>query len=223
MDLLLSLIEEQKLDITRVSLAKVADQYLEYINRQEGISLANLADFLTVASRLILIKSKAMLPILELTSEEEGEIEDLEKQLALYRQYKEVSRRIGKMYSSNRISRARESFSGIKLFFYPPKDINIFDLKKFFEKIISEIPVIEKLEEEMVKEVVTLEEKIGELQETLRSRIESTFSELTSGAKDKIEIIVSFLAMLELVKQRIIQVEQDSLFKEIKMKLKTEN
>jgi segregation and condensation protein A len=222
LDLLTSLIEEQKLDITHLSLAKVADQYLEYINNKENITLDHLADFLTVASRLILIKSKALLPMLELSQEEEAEIKDLEKQLVEYKKFKDISKRIGKMLGSHRISFSREGFVGVQVFFYPPQETNVFDLKKTFEKVLSEIPVVEKLEEEMVRDVITLEDKISHLQETLRERLEMNFSEITSGAKDKIEVIVSFLAMLELVKQRIINVEQNRLFEEIKMKVKTE-
>lgn len=222
LDLLLNLIEEQKLDVTRLSLAKVADQYLDYINNKKDITLEHLADFLTIASRLILIKSKALLPTLELSDEEEAEIKDLELQLAEYRKFKDISKRVGKMYSSHRSSFSRESFAGIRVFFYPPRNTDVFDLKKTFSRILSEIPVIEKLGEEMVKEVVTLEEKINHLQKTLRERVETTFSELTSGAKNKIEIIVSFLAMLELVKQKIINVEQSGMFKEIKMKYTTD-
>ncbi len=218
LDLLLTLIEEQKLDVTQLSLAKVADQYLEYLNKKENITLENLAEFLTIASRLILIKSKALLPALELSGEEEAEIKDLETQLALFKKFKEAARAVGKMYNSPRISFSREGFWGIRSFFYPPRNVNLFDLKKAFERILSEIPVIEKLEEEMVKEVITLEEKISHLQEILKKRIETTFSEITNGAKDKIDVIVSFLAMLELVKQKIISVEQKSLFNEIKLK-----
>ncbi len=219
LDLLLNLIEEQKLDITSVSLAKVADQYLKYIENKENITLGNLAEFLTVASRLILIKSKALLPMLELTAEEEEEIKDLEIQLAEYRKFKEAARKVGALANSPRFSFSRVSFWGVGAFFYPPKDLNIFDLKKAFARILSEIPLVEKLEEEMVREVITLEEKIGHLQEVLRKKIETTFSEITNGAKDKIDVIVSFLAMLELVKQRIVQVEQGELFKDIKIKV----
>jgi segregation and condensation protein A len=219
MELLLNLIEEQKLDVTRLSLAKVADQYLEYLNKKENITLENLAEFLTVASRLILIKSKALLPTLELSDEEEAEIKDLETQLALFRKFKEASKNIGKMHISPRKSFSRESFWGIRSFFYPPQNINSFDLKKVFERILNEIPIIEKLEEEMVREVITLEEKIAHLQDALQNRVEASFSEMVSGAKDKIDVIVSFLAMLELVKQKIISVEQSGLFNEIKLKI----
>lgn len=218
LDLLLSLIEEQKLDVTRLSLAKVADQYLQHISSQKDITLENLADFLTIASKLILIKSKALLPVLELSNEEEAEIKDLEQQLAEYKKFKDISHRIGKMFSSPRQSFSRESFLGTRIFFCPPPNINLFDLKKAFQKILSEIPAFEKLEEEMVKEVITLEEKIAHLQNMLQKKIETNFSEIVGNAKDKIDVIVSFLAMLELVKQRIINVEQNGLFNEIKLK-----
>jgi segregation and condensation protein A len=222
LDLLLKLIEEQQLDVTRLSLAKVADGYLKYIEQKENITLENLADFLTVASKLILIKSKALLPTLELSQEEEAEIKDLELQLAEYKRFKEAAKKIGAIARSSRASFSRESFLGIGSFFYPPKNTNVFDLKKYFTHILSEIPIIEKLEEEMVREVITLEEKISHLQEYLRKKIETTFSEITNGAKDKIDVIVSFLAMLEMVKQRIVQVEQNNLFEEIKLTSKTD-
>lgn len=218
LDLLLSLIEEQKLDVTRLSLAKVADQYLQHIGSQKDITLGNLADFLTIASKLILIKSKALLPVLELSNEEEAEIKDLETQLAEYKKFKDISHRIGKMFSSPRRSFSRESFLGTRIFFCPPPNVNLFDLKKVFQKILSEIPALEKLEEEIVREVITLEEKIAHLQNMLQKKIETNFSEIVGNAKDKIEVIISFLAMLELVKQRIINVEQNGLFNEIKLK-----
>ncbi len=218
LDLLLTLIEEQKLDVTCLSLAKVADQYLQHISSQKNITLGSLADFLTIASKLILIKSKALLPVLELSNEEEAEIKDLEQQLAEYKKFKDISHRIGKMFSSPRRSFSRESFLGTRIFFCPPPNVNLFDLKKAFQKILSEIPAFEKLEEEMVREVITLEEKIAHLQNMLREKIETNFSEIVGSAKDKIDVIVSFLAMLELVKQRIISVEQGNLFSEIKLR-----
>lgn len=220
MDLLLALIEEKKLDITEISLARVADQYLEYIKNNEKIRLENLADFLAVASRLILIKSRALLPTLELSGDEEEEIKDLEKQLSEYKKFKEASLVLGKMSQLGKICYSREGFSGVRAIFYPPEGIGVFDLKKHFLAVLAEIPVIEKLSEEIVGEVITLEEKINDLQNVLRGRIEATFSDITAEAKDKIEVILSFLAMLEMVKQRIINVEQKELFREIKMKVK---
>lgn len=218
LDLLLSLIEEQKLDITRVSLSKVADQYLEYIGERKSISLENLADFLYVASKLILIKSKALIPAIELSEDEEEEIKDLEYQLAEYKKFKDIAEMLGKMFGYGKKSFSREGFQGFSSFFSAPPNVNAYDLKKAFIKVLDSVPVFEKMEEEIVRDVITLEEKISHLQEIIRQRAEATFSELVNGAKDKVEVIISFLAMLEMVKQRILNVDQKTLFAEIKMR-----
>ena len=217
------LIEKEKLSITELSLAHVANQYLEYIRQEEGIKLEHLAEFLAVAAKLILIKSRALLPMLEFTEEEEEEIKDLAQQLAEYKKFKEASLVLGNMSEAGKISYNRPNFVGVQTIFYPPEDINIYDFRKYFQLVLQEIPIIEKLDEETVREVITLEEKINDLQNTLRQRVEMSFAELTQGAVDKIDVILSFLAMLEMVKQRIIDVEQGELFQEIRLKHKTVN
>ncbi|MFA7209483.1 MAG: segregation/condensation protein A [Parcubacteria group bacterium] len=221
MDLLLELIEKEKLNITELSLAHVADQYLDYIKANDDIKLENLAEFLSVAAKLILIKSRALLPLLQFTEEEEEEIKDLAKQLEEYKKFKEASIVLGKLAEAGRISYARPGYAGVQTIFYPPEDINVYDFRKYFQFVLAEIPVVEQLDEEVVREVITLEEKINDLQNTLRQRVEMSFSELTTGATDKIDVILSFLAMLEMVKQRIIDVEQGELFEEIRLKNKT--
>ncbi len=220
LDLLLRLIEQEKLDITRVSLSLVTDQYLEYIDSAHDVSLAHMADFLTVASRLILIKSKALLPLLEFTEEEEQEIRDLEYSLAQYKKYKDAALTLGEMFLKAVGCVTRPETKIVKAVFCPPEDITVADLEASFLHVIDEIPVAEKLEEEAIREVITLEEKITHLQETLREKVQASFAELVAHATDKVEIVVSFLAMLELVKQRLIHVEQGELFSEIKLKQK---
>ncbi|MDH4330680.1 MAG: segregation/condensation protein A [Candidatus Moranbacteria bacterium] len=218
LDLLLELTSKEKLDISRVSLAKIADQYLEYIEDRGNVSLQNLADFLDVASKLILIKSKSLLPLLVLTEEEEEEIEDLEARLAEYKKFKDASAKIAKLLESKRESFSREGFLQFHSFFCPPESICVDDLKCAYEGLIKETPVTEELEKESMEEIVTLEEKINHLHDFIEKRIESSFSQLVAGSKDKVEVVVSFLAMLEMVKQRIIQVEQNELFEDIKLK-----
>ena len=220
MELLLELIQKEKLEITELSLSRVTDQYLEYIKSNQNINLENLADFLSIASRLILIKSRALLPMLRFTEEEEEEIKDLTLQLEEYKKFKEASAKIKAMAEKGRICYSREGFSSIKSVFYPPENFNAYDFKKYFQSILSEIPVLEKLSEEIVGEVVTLEEKINDLENFLREKVQSSFSDLVEKASDKVEVIVSFLAMLEMIKQRIVEVEQNNLFEEIKLSLK---
>ena len=222
LDLLLALTEQEKLDITRVSLAKITDEYLEYINKAENITLQNLAEFLSVAAKLILIKSKALLPLLEFTEEEEEEIRDLEHQLAQYKKFKDIALEIAKLIDCKKFGFTREGFQGLKTIFYPPENMVADDLKNAFAKVLGEIKVTEKLEEEMVREVLTLEEKIQHLQSHLREKVQTSFAELIANTQDKVEVVVSFLAMLEMVKQRLIHIEQDELFGEILMRHKEE-
>lgn len=219
MELLLELIEKEKLAINELSLARVAGQYLEFIKNNADIQLDHLADFLSVASKLILIKSRSLLPALQFSDEEEQEIRDLAKQLEEYKKFKEAAQKIGRLEIAGRRSFSREGFWGIHSTFYPPENINAFDLKKYFQAVLAEIPIIEKLEKEFVSEIVTLEEKISDLKKMLTAKIETCFSEITTGAKDKIDVVIAFLAMLEMVKQRMVQVEQPGLFQDIKLKI----
>ncbi len=132
LDLLLSLIEKEKLDITQVSLAQVADQYLAYIRDEESLSLENLSAFLTIAARLILIKSRALLPVLDFSDEEEEAMEDLEYQLKAYRLFREASQALGTMFLQSRGAWAREGYLGTQVVFYPPKDITALALHDHF-------------------------------------------------------------------------------------------
>lgn len=215
LDLLLDLIQKEKLEITRISLAKVTDSYLEHIKTNAEISSDNLSDFLIVAARLILIKSKALLPVLELTPDEEESIQDLEARLLLYKKFKEISETLGIQFDKRQFSFSRKGFEGVKQGFFPPPNVDGVLLEKTMSRILAEMPKPEKLREERVKEVITLEQKIVELKSSLQQRIETSFKVLTKNAKDKTEIIVTFLAVLELFKEKIINVEQKEIFGEI--------
>lgn len=217
--LLLQLTEERKLDIGEISLAKVTDQYLNYLKKLENIPLEDLANFLVIASRLILIKSRLLLPALELTEEEEENIEALKRQLEEYKKFKELAKKIEEIALTKKIAYSREKYQGLKTIFYPPKDFKLEDLKNTFKKLLEEIALLEeKLPEESLKLKISIEEKIKQIQEKLSDRIQTTFQDLTKKTKSKIDIIVSFLALLELVKQKIVAVEQKRAFEDIKIR-----
>jgi len=219
LELLVELIDKEELNITRISLAQIADQYLEYLEKNKNIDLAKLADFLTVASKLILIKSKSLLPLLVLSDNEEEEIMDLEQQIIEYKKFKDISLKIKKLMKAEKYSVSRESFFELKPVFSPPSDIGTINLLNTYEEILSEIPIVEGIKEEKVKEVISLKKKIDSLREFLRGKVETSFGELVKESKDKVEVIVSFLAMLEMVKQRIVIVEQKEMFYDIKLKI----
>lgn len=217
LDLLLSLIEKEKLDITHVSLAKVADQYLEYLKGEEVVTLRNLTSFLSIAARLLLIKSRALLPILEWSDEEEESMDDLELRLKEYKQFREAARKLNIVFTRGQSAHARESFLGTRVVFYPPSGLTAEDLRLHFINVLGEIPLFEILPEKEIQAVITLEEKIIELQRTLTERGEASFSDLIRLGADRIDIIISFLAILEMVKQHVIFVEQKRFFSEIRI------
>ena len=215
LELLLQLIEKEKLDVTRVSLAAVADQYLEYIAQQSEVPLAHLAQFLSIASRLLLLKSRALLPSFEFTQEEEGSLEDLEWQLRTYQKFRDASMQLGLSFAAHQHAQPRESFLGAKIVFLPAPQVTAETLADAFRSVLGEIPLLEKLEQEEIQTVISLEEKMLELRSTLTQRIEISFRHMTRDMVDKLEVIVAFLAVLELVKQRFVRAEQNGSFQDI--------
>ncbi len=217
--LLLRLIEREELDITQISLAKVADQYIDYIKNSGHINPAETSDFLVVAAKLLLIKSRALLPYLY--PEEEEEIEELEMQLKMYKEFLEAAKKVSAILGKKKFMFAREFnrkavLSGANLF-YPPKKLKAGDLAATLSDLLLRLKPAEELEEEMIEHKITIEEKIISIQNMLLNRIKTSFSTVMAEAKSKTEIIVSFLAMLELIKQREIVVSQGALFEEIEI------
>ncbi len=219
LNLLLQLIEKQELDITEISLAKIADQYIEYIKNCESILPEELADFLVVAAKLLLIKSMALSPFLK--AEDEEEILEFENQLKMYKEFLEASEKIEAIIGKKRFSFAREfnkqAFLASANIFSPPKKLAALDLSAIFGEIIGNIKPIEKIEEKNLEKIVSIEEKILAIQKKLVDRIKMSFNNILANAQDKTEIIVSFLALLELMKQKDISAVQMSMFGEIEI------
>ncbi len=217
--LLLKLIQKERLDITKISLAKIADQYIEFIRSSSQIDPDSMADFLVVAARLLLLKSRALLPFLY--PEEEEEVEELERQLKIYREFLEASLKLQKMLGKKKFMFSREFkrqavLAGQKIF-SPPRKLAVDDLRAVFADLLSRLRPSQPLDEETIEHKISIEEKIAEIQNLLLRRIEVSFSHLLQTARSKTEIIVSFLAILELTKQRQILLKQDSLFTDIKI------
>ena len=224
LDLLLSLIEEKKMDIGEISLAQVTDQFLEYLKKiEDNISdeyQRILADFLVIASRLILIKSRSLLPNLVLSSEEEDDIKDLQARLKAYQEIKILAKMFGKWAKNQPSYFSREYFLNLPNTFYPPKNITADDLGRIYALFLKTLPQIEKLEEQGLVRIVTLEEKIEELMGRVSTAAEASFNEISgsSSKKEKIDIILAFIAILMLFRKKILEISQDKLFGEIMVK-----
>jgi segregation and condensation protein A len=217
LDLLLDLIEKEKLDITGISLSKITDKYLSEVSKLDPVAY-DVSEFLYIAAKLIYLKSKAILPTLT-TEEEEEEIEDLKEKLEIYKKYKDAAKEFGNILDKNQRSYPAKK-PQLKLSkFTPPKGVDMKELMGIFQKLLSDMPEELKREEvEIPSEKVTVEEKLAHLEAIFQKKKSHKFSHVIKKSKSKIEAIIIFLAVLEMVKCKKIEVVQDKNFKDIDLK-----
>ena len=218
LDLLLQLIEQQKMDITQISIASVTEQFLNTIKTLSVVDPTALADYLSVAAKLLVIKSKAILPTLELTKEEQEIAHDLESKLVLYKKFKEAANFLKGLDNKRGQGFSRSLTFEEKINFFPDPTVTPDILEEKILGVLKSLEEINNLPKATVKKAISIQEKIEHLQGQLSDRVESKLSDLISTAKDKTEVIVTFLALLELIKQRVLSVEQEFMFSEIVIK-----
>jgi segregation and condensation protein A len=218
LDLLLNLIEHAELDITTVSLATVTDQYLSYINSLEQINADEISAFLVIAAKLIQIKSEALLPrppVREAGEEDAGQA--LVDQLKLYKRFKEIGGWLSEREQANLRTYLRVA--------PPPKVEPKLDLSN-----ITLAKLVTAAEEAFAKEKaklplgtviaaprVTIREKIDMISKMMKDVQRTAFSTLVKDSTSRLEIVVTFLAMLELIKRYRVQAYQEGLFSEIEI------
>jgi len=218
LDLLLKLIEKQEMDITKVSLATIAEQYVAHIKNSPDIKPEEIGDFLVVAGRLLFLKSKILLPYFN-WEEEEEDSEELERQLKIYKEFLEASKKVDNMVKQKQFTfapdikknKSRMGSSAGESSFSPPKNLQARDLSRVYNKVLKDLResevLKEKMREEKIDRRVSLEEKIESIRRMVVKKIKFSFDKITENAQNKTEIIVSFLAILELSKQEAITTE----------------
>lgn len=220
LDLLLELIERAELDITRLALAQVTDQYLDYLHKLEDRNAAEVSAFLVIAARLVQIKSAALLPrpSLDLVGPTpEDDAEALARQLILYKRFKELAQHLDK-----------QDLAGLHTYLRiapPPKaslparldlsGVNLQDLLQAARDVFHSQRQLAPLSQVVTMPRVTIREKITRLIETLRQTGQATFRSILSPQSTRVEVVVTFLAMLELIKRRLVHAQQDTLFGDI--------
>lgn len=221
LDTLLSLIEKRKLFINDISLAQVADDYIAYVRGLENFPIADSAHFILIASTLVLIKSKSLLPTLTLSEEEEQSIDDLESRLKEYKKYKELSRHLQERFGIN-VEYLRLPEKEKIIVFTPDKNISVARIFDTVKSVIDGMPKKEFVPKAVIQKVISLEETIENLTKRITENMRMSFKDFAGvGKVEKVNVIVSFLAMLELVKQGIIHVRQDKDFHDIEMQTQT--
>lgn len=216
LDLLLKLVESEKLDITEVSLIKVTEPFIAHVREKQGsIPPEELADFLTVAAKLVYIKSKALLPTLFDEELEEGI--DLESQLRLYKQFMEASEKISSMYesSTSMFGKKKRLKLSDDVTFSPPEGVSTSTLEELYRGIVKRLEPLIEMPKRALQKAVSIEDKIEHLKHKVTSRMKVSFHSFLAKSENKQEAVVSFLALLELIKQRIVRYEQNELFQDI--------
>jgi segregation and condensation protein A len=220
LDLLLQLIERAELDITKLSLALITDQYLEYIHKLTDLEADEVSAFLVIAARLLQIKSEALLPRppqREPGEEDPGEA--LARQLIMYKRFREIAT----------ILDQRES-DGLRTYLRvapPPKlegsydltGITIEDITAAAQEIFSNLSLADALSTVVPPSRVTIREKITVITDALRHQKSISFRSLVNYENSRLEIVVTFLAMLELIKRHLVRVSQDGLFGDISLEV----
>ena len=228
--LLLNLIENRKLFINDLSLAQVTEDYLKYINElkaDESLSeikqTEQISSFIFVATTLLLIKSKSLLPNLNLTDEEKSDISNLEERLKLYEFYTRMGIHVKDNFGKNIIFAPLER-KNTSVVFLPDERITKKNMMLVINEVIGRIPKKIILPQVEVRKVISIEEMIDKLTERVQSSLTLNFKDFTKGAnennkilskEDRVVVIVGFLAMLELARQGILNLIQENNFEDI--------
>ncbi len=227
LDLLIYLVKKDHLNIYDIPIAKVTEQYLQYLNLMQMLDLNIAGEFLVMAATLMQIKSKMLLPAVEGENAEEEQVdprEELVKRLLEYEKFKEIAQDLRQKEADQREVFKRPKSEAEK---EKPeeKDVyfeaSIFDLINAFSQALKDVP--KEVFYEVVKDKLTVEEATHEILHLLLVKPQVKLSEIFSKAKNKLEIIVNFLAVLELIRMKEIVAMQSELFQEIEIVRNKEN
>ena len=215
LELLIELVEKRKLLINDISLAEVTEEYIQKVRHMQQLSLPNTAQFVALAATLLVIKSKSLLPTIDLTDDEEASIEDLEIRLKQYQLYRDAALPIGAQFGHRTVQGA---------LYAPPRD-NLFITDKYcftgelhlaLGRVLDALPKDKNVQAKAtVKKTISLEEMMNNLQDRIKRQFKVRFSEMRRNEPEHRNVIVGFLAILELFKQGDIIIAQDGRFLDI--------
>ncbi len=220
LDLLLRLVEERKLPINDISLSEITESYMHHIQSLELPSYMTMTNFLAIASTLLLIKAKSLLPLLILTKEEEQDIDELKRRLLVYQHIQSLIPNIEEYFGKNPSYHPRHTLD-VGPTFAPHSSITVQSLLENIRNVIQQIPKPETQSTAQLKKAINLKDVLEDLAKRVEKGIQTSFQSFTQSQNhgdiksEKVFIVVSFLALLELVKDGIIHVMQDGRFEDI--------
>lgn len=214
-EILLDLIEARKLLVNELALANITEDFIAHTRAQEAFPVEETANFIQIAATLLLIKSKSLIPDLALTEDENADVEDLKRRLEAYEKVREASRELARIYG--RTVMAAEGERAPEAVFAPSKDLSAPALAEALARVLEAREAVEELPEARVKPLISIEEMMDRLAKRVQSAMTLSFKDFHGGTKEKVEVIVSFLALLELVKQGAVAAEQHESYGDIRI------
>ena len=222
LDLLLYLIKKDEVDIYDISLERITAQYLEFMDAFKVLDLEVAGEFVVMAANLIYLKSRALLPVNVQPPEEEADEEDprwdLIRQLVEYKKFKDAAAQLSQreFEQSNLFARLPEQ--GDTSPERPLGDVSVFDLINAFNKVLKRIATKGEDLREIFEENYTVSDKIDLIMKMAASGVPLKFTELFASAASRSEIVVTFLALLELIRLKQLRCVQDEAFSEIELR-----
>ena len=205
-DLLLDLIDARKLLVNDLALANITEDFITHVRAQATFPVEETANYIQIAATLLLIKSKSLIPDLTFTEEESADVEELKRRLEAYEKVREAARELSRIFGKAVMvaagERPRESV------FAPASDLTAGALAEALARVLAAREAVEELPTARMKPMLTIEEMMDKLAKRVQSVMTLSFKEFSKSTKEKVEVIVSFLALLELVKQGAVAAEQ---------------
>ncbi len=215
LELILELIEKRKLHVNELSLSQVTDDFITYVRSHEAFPMEDATNFIGVAATLLLIKSRSLLPELELSTEEEEDVDDLKRRLEQYEKAREAARALGQLFGRRVMVCAGEKAP--EPVFAPSRDCTLEAIEQALANTLAALEREEKLPEVQVRPTIALEEVMDDLKIRVQRAMTLSFREFTGAKTERVEMIVSFLALLELVKQGSVDAAQYDAFGDIRI------
>ncbi len=216
-DLALELIEKRKLLVNDLSLTSITDDFITHVRSQKTFPVEETAYFIGIAATLLLIKSKSLIPNFSLTEEETEDVEDLKRRLVAYEHARNAAQGLRALFGGSVL--VGRLMSKPEVMFAPSRDLSIDALDTALSRTLkAREPLEEELSEARVRPSVSIEEMMDSLATRVQSALTLSFREFSGqGKQEKIDIVISFLALLELVKQDAIEANQFNQFGDIRM------
>ena len=214
-EVLLDLIETRKLLVNDLALANITEDFIQHVRAQVAFPVEETANFIQIAATLLLIKSKSLIPDLALTEDENADVEDLKRRLAAYEKVREASRELARIYGKAVMIPA--GGRGPEPTFAPSRDLSASALAEALARVLAAREAVEELPTARVKPLVTIEEMMERLAKRVQSAMTLSFKDFAGDIQERVEVIVSFLALLELVKQGAVAAEQYDIYGDIRI------